>query len=233
MKYSDVLQHFQNMLLNKEASQQLSEELSCTKQLERGINTYLSNRIEGFYKIFSRIFPKVEKVVTENNFRILVEEYTTQVAGYEGDIAEYSKGFSQFLGQYPNLKQLEWIEELTKLEWLMNRLEYHRNIPLLTTETAKEVSKNPTLIHESFHFTVGQFWAVDNPHDAQLSYFEEAGHYLIWKNEDMQLVWCDSEQLAFANPLFEKKICQTPAQEAKGILGEELFSVAIEQGWMV
>ena len=236
MKYADILKHFQSMLLDQAASDDLKAELGATQEMDKGIRTYLSNRTEGFYKIFSRIFPKVQMAVTENNFRILTQEFTKQVSGYEGDIAKYSKAFPRFLGQHPNLEQLEWIEELALLEWIVGGLEYHKPVPSIPTESALSavaLSKNPTLSYEAFDYTVGNFWGVEKLEEADLAYSEEPSYYLVWKNQDLQLVWCDKDQLEFVLPLFEQSLQNKSPNEVKDSLGEELFNVAIEQGWLV
>ena len=91
---------------------------------DRTLEIYRNSLIYGILSHMQKVFPDLEELFGEENFRFFVREYARQRPPARADIRMLGDDFDAFLGTRPELEGLPWLPELTGLLYHFYRLPF-------------------------------------------------------------------------------------------------------------
>lgn len=69
-------------------------------------------------------YPIVRKIVGEEFFEATAREYARVHPSASGDLNEYGEAFATFLGEFPETRELPYLPDVARMEWLAHRAYY-------------------------------------------------------------------------------------------------------------
>ena len=87
------------------------------KILER-LLVYRTAYNQRIYSSLKEDFPKIYEILNEDNFNKLVEEYRIKYPSTYWSLGEFSKNLPDFIAESNWGKEIKYMEDLAKLEWI-------------------------------------------------------------------------------------------------------------------
>lgn len=120
----------------------------ATAVLERdgppGMAVYRGNAFGNWAQALSSAYPIVRKIVGEDFFRGLAGAYALAHPSTSGDLNEYGAQFALFVGAFEHTRDLPYLPDVARMEWLAHRAYYAADSPGF--DLARIVlSENPVL----------------------------------------------------------------------------------------
>ena len=69
-------------------------------------------------------YPVVSRIVGLPFFREAARSYIVENPSRSGDLNDYGEGFAEFIGAYPHARQLPYLADVVRLEWLLQITRY-------------------------------------------------------------------------------------------------------------
>jgi len=82
---------------------------------------YQHSAIANTINTLSLSYPVIEKLVGQDFFKAMCREYILKNWPESGNMDDYGQSFSQFLAEYEQAKQLSYLEDVARLEWLFHQ----------------------------------------------------------------------------------------------------------------
>jgi hypothetical protein len=147
--------------------------------LARRVALYRNNCDASARKALEGAYPVVRRLVGEDFFSGLAREYRRAVAPDSGDLNQYGAMLAQFLEGFEHVRELPYLPDVARLEWLLHRAHYAADVPAFdVTRLAEVPAQHQPGLHLSLHpacaiitsaFPVARIWAVHQPgHDGPL-----------------------------------------------------------------
>jgi len=83
------------------------------------IDIYRNNVFSNYRKTLSAVYPVIERLVGKEFFRQTADTYISACPSLSGDLNEYGENFPQFIATYEPVKELPYLKDVARLEWLM------------------------------------------------------------------------------------------------------------------
>jgi hypothetical protein len=83
------------------------------------IAIYRNNIFSNYRKALSAVYPVVERLVGEQFFLHTADSYIRAYPSLSGDLNEYGANFPHFLEAFEPVKQLPYLPDVARFEWLM------------------------------------------------------------------------------------------------------------------
>lgn len=105
---------------------------------------YRGNAFGNWAQALAGAYPIVRKIVGEDFFRGLARAYALAHPSTSGDLNEYGARFAEFVGAFEHTRDLPYLPDVARMEWLAHRAYYAADSPGF--DLARIVlSENPVL----------------------------------------------------------------------------------------
>jgi hypothetical protein len=95
-----------------------------TVQVRQRLGIYRGNVRANAAKAIAAAYPVIEKIVGGEFFSGLASEYQSRFASVNGDLNEYGEAFAGFLADFPPAKEIPYLADVARLEWLVHLAHY-------------------------------------------------------------------------------------------------------------
>jgi len=92
-----------------------------------GMAAYRGNVFGNWSQALAGAYPIVRKIVGEDFFRGLAREYALGHPSTSGDLNEYGARFAEFVGAFEHTRDLPYLPDVARMEWLAHRAYYARD----------------------------------------------------------------------------------------------------------
>jgi len=103
--------------------------LGETEQIKHRFKIYRANTLANAIKAIEAAYPAVEKIVGTEFFSGLAREYRLRFASQAGDLNKYGEFFADFLADFPPARDIAYLADVARLEWLVHRAHYAADPP--------------------------------------------------------------------------------------------------------
>jgi hypothetical protein len=88
----------------------------------QNMRIYQNNVQTNLVRALKQTYPMIVKLVGEDFFRMTANEYIKQYPSRSGDLNDYGQYFSDFLAEFPAVKDLIYLAEVAQFEWTCHTL---------------------------------------------------------------------------------------------------------------
>ncbi|HXQ67768.1 MAG TPA: DNA-binding domain-containing protein [Alphaproteobacteria bacterium] len=81
---------------------------------------YRNNVVSSLTAVLEQVFPAVRRLVDERFFAYAAHEFLTRQPPARACLADYGEGFAEFLAAFPPCRELVYLADVARLEWLMH-----------------------------------------------------------------------------------------------------------------
>ncbi len=134
---------------------------------------YRGNILGNTGKALGAAYPVIQELVGDEFFAGLARAYAQTHPSADGDLSEYGAGFASFLDAFPHVRDLPYLPDVARLEWLVHRAHYAADDPpldirRLETVTEGDYSRLLEQLHSAVgllgsNYPVGRIWEVHDP----------------------------------------------------------------------
>lgn len=170
-----------------------SEKLSAKEHLA----IYQSSIFGAKQKVLNEIYTVCNKLVGEEFFIAMINEYIPTTISRAPDIADYGADFSDFIADFQPAKSLPYLADVARLEWAWHRIFYARPLQEIDFQKLAECYQNSgdkiifSLPLDSFlifsPYPIHQIWEVNqNSYTGDQTVLlpvNEKFYYLVWRKE--------------------------------------------------
>lgn len=89
-----------------------------------GLAAYRSNVFGNWSQALAGAYPIVRKIVGEGFFGGLAREYARAHPSVSGDLNEYGAQLAEFVAAFPHTRDLPYLSDVARMEWLAHRAYY-------------------------------------------------------------------------------------------------------------
>jgi uncharacterized protein len=90
---------------------------------------YRGNVYANYGKALAGAYPIVRKIVGEEFFDAMAREYSRASPSRSGDLNRYGEGLADFVAGFPHTKDLPYLPDVARLEWLVHRAHFTQDSP--------------------------------------------------------------------------------------------------------
>lgn len=176
----------------------------------RRLGIYRHGVIFGLRDALSAVYEVVRKLVGDEFFDYLAEQYVGRYPSQTGNVHDYGSELAEFLSSFPGLENLPYLPDVARLEW-----HYHNafHSPIGATLNIKKLSQIPESKYEqltlllspccrllSSDFPILRIWQAnqDENNSNDVISLDEGGVNLAIVREGKQIVIQSLEPAAFA-----------------------------------
>jgi hypothetical protein len=98
------------------------------------LNIYQSSIFGALQKTLNEIFPVCKKLVGNEFFIAMINEYIEKNVSYSPDLANYGSHFSDFISEFKPVKSLPYLPDIARLEWAWHAIYSARQTKKLDME---------------------------------------------------------------------------------------------------
>jgi len=232
----DVLQHVQS-----------SEHLSAQEHVaiyQNSVRGALQNGLK-------EIYPVCLKLVGEDFFLMMADEYIDQTPSHSSDLGHYGEDFADFIATFPPAESLPYLPDTVRLEWAWHtiydaanttRLDFQKLAACYNQEGGNIVfALPPASVLLSSPYPIHQIWEMnqaDYTGEDQLTLRENQQYYLfIWRSRSnlridllTELEWNVLQWIQNKLPLGQ--ICSNLHNEYPNDSIAEILPQFISRGWL-
>lgn len=150
--------------------------LGGAEQTIRRFQIYRANTLANAVKAIQAAYPVVAKIVGDEFFSGLARRYRSCFASQTGDLNEYGESFAEFLAAFVPARDIAYLPDVARLEWLVHRAHYAANAPpfdparLASVPAQQQFNLRPR-VHPACHvmhsiYPIARIWEV---HQEQFS----------------------------------------------------------------
>jgi hypothetical protein len=171
---------------------------SNSMSAQEHVTIYQSSSIGALQKVLQEIYPVCLKLVGEDFFIAMINEYILITPSTSFDLGHYGETLPNFISSFPPAQHLVYLSEVARLEWAWHHLfSATKNTTLdfdklsLCYESDGEnilflLPENSTLL--TSHFPIHDIWAANQ---------EESDTIITLKDDEnyFYLVWCNQLEM--------------------------------------
>jgi uncharacterized protein len=128
-----------------------------------GMAVYRGNVFGNWSRALSSAYPIVRKIVGEEFFGGLAREYARLHPSASGDLNEYGARLAEFVAGFPHTRDLPYLPDVARMEWLAHRAYYAADAEPFGLEAINESSclaLSPPCALLASDWPLGRIWAV-------------------------------------------------------------------------
>jgi len=120
----------------------LDAEPALLPQLKHGerLGLYRGNLSATWNKAMAVAYPVIAQLVGAEFFEALVREYGRAHPSDNGDLNRFGAHFATFLRSFPHVRELPYLPDMARLEWLLHRTHYAQEAPAITAAQLSAVA---------------------------------------------------------------------------------------------
>jgi len=96
---------------------------------EQRLDIYRHSILNSFSRVLAATYPVIEKLVGEDFFSAMAKQYAQTMPSLQPDLGEFGRHFDHFLAEFEQLKQLAYLPDVARLEWLWEEVFYAADDP--------------------------------------------------------------------------------------------------------
>lgn len=141
------------------------------------IAIYRNNVFASLTDALKETFPVVCRLVDERFFSYAAHEFIANHPPARPSLVEYGRGFPNFLAGFPPCRELAYLPDVARFEWLMNAAAYAADAEPVSTESLSGVTPehasllvfglHPSYGYLASRFPVDTIWRSNRPCDAE------------------------------------------------------------------
>lgn len=139
--------------------------------VEERLDIYRNNVFASLTKALAASFPAVSRLVDERFFAYAAHEFIRTHPPRESCLATYGAEFPDFLGGFPPCRELPYLADVARLEWLMHEAALAADLPALAPTTLASVPEEdaphiafglqPSIAFLRSPFPIDRIWAAN------------------------------------------------------------------------
>ncbi len=246
------LQRYLKRALNSESNEvltyiQTTQHLSASEHLA----IYQSSITGALQKVLNETYPVCHKLVGNDFFIMMVNEYIARYSSCSPDLASYGAHMADFVASFPQASSLPYLADVARVEWAWHTLfnarasrgiAFDKLAATYTTQGEKIIFVLPpksSLLTSSY--PIHRIWEVNQEDYVGNQTIILPDHarfdYLIWRKElvmRIDIVEQDTWQiLTWMNDRFTwGEICEKVSEKLPGVDLEELLPQLVNCGWV-
>lgn len=208
MSLQNAQAEFAEIIFSDEAHAELCQPAENICIYRNNINSTLLNTL-------IHIYPMIEKLVGEDFFKTMANEYISRYPSRSSNLHEYGQYFGDFVAEYPPVENLYYLAEVAKLEWACHTLHFVADHAVFDIRLLEKLSPDH---YDNLHFVLhpaSQLFKFDfpvlrildlckNEIDEQINLNEGGVNLLVIRRDlDIQLVPLSAADFAFLNSLHD------------------------------
>jgi hypothetical protein len=144
--------------------------------VEERLDIYRNNVFASLTKALASTFPAVSRLVDERFFAYAAHEFIRSRPPRESCLAAYGAEFPDFLGGFPPCRELAYLADVARLEWLMQQAAQAGELPALAPAALAAVPEDeaqhivfglqPSIAYLRSFFPVDRIWAANQSCEA-------------------------------------------------------------------
>jgi hypothetical protein len=103
------------------------------------IQIYRNNGLAALQAALEAVYPVVARLVGTAFFQAAARDYIRSEPSRSGDIHAYGGHFARHLANLPAARELPYLADVARLEWIYHSLFHSRRVPALRVEALREV----------------------------------------------------------------------------------------------
>jgi hypothetical protein len=124
----------------------------------RGMAVYRGNAFGNWHGALAGAYPVVRRVVGEPFFEAMARDYARACPSRSGDLNEYGSALAAFLEQYPGTRDLPYLPDVARLEWLAHRAHFAADAARFDLSRPTEVRLAPACSLIESGWPVASIW---------------------------------------------------------------------------
>ena len=112
---------------------------------------YRNNMMTNLKQTLHNTYPMIAKLVGEDFFRVAIKEYIHLYPSRSGNLHDYGEYFSDFLAEYPPVKNLPYLVEVAKFEWACHQLHFASDHAALDMKSLAAIAPEQ---YDQIHFVL-------------------------------------------------------------------------------
>jgi hypothetical protein len=126
---------------------------------------YRNNVVASLTVVLAQVFPAVRRLVDERFFAYAAHEFLTRHPPREACLTAYGDGFAGFLASFPPCRELVYLADVGRLEWLMHAASHAPVAAALAPQALEDIAAEATQ-HLSFRLApslglIASPWPID------------------------------------------------------------------------
>lgn len=99
-----------------------------------GLGIYRNNVFTNLREALRTMFPVINKLVGDDFFRYAAIEYIHNHPSPAGDLNQYGESFADFLAGFTPARELVYLPDVARLEWIAHRAYHAEDVPALNRQ---------------------------------------------------------------------------------------------------
>jgi hypothetical protein len=124
---------------------------------------YRGNVLGNWSGALAGAYPVVRRIVGEDYFDALAQRYASAHPSTSGDLNEYGRAFAQFLAEDPDVRDLPYLADVARLEWLAHRAYFAADPAPFDPARAGEARLAPACGLLASDWPVATIWNAHRP----------------------------------------------------------------------
>jgi hypothetical protein len=171
---------------------------------------YRNNVFASLTDVLKQTFPAVVRIVDERFFSYAAHEFIAQHPPGKPSLLEYGGGFPHFLAAFPPARELAYLADVARFEWLMNMTAHAMDAELASVDALTQVAPedaerltfrlDPSLGYLASPFPVDAIWRANRSCDSGNAVIDLAsgGVWLEVRRRDGDVVFRKLDEAPFA-----------------------------------
>jgi hypothetical protein len=123
-----------------------------------GMAIYRGNAFGNWHGALAGAYPVVRRIVGETFFGALARDYALACPSASGDLNEYGHALALFLELYPGTRDLPYLPDVARLEWLAHRAYFAADAARFDVSRPAEVRLAPSCGLMASDWPVASIW---------------------------------------------------------------------------
>ena len=111
-------------------------------RIVHGLAIYRGNASANVHKALGAIYPITATITGAEFFEGLARAYAKRHPSASGDLNEYGAAFGDFLAAFEPARELPYLADVARMEWLAHRAHYAADHPLLDTRRLAAITED-------------------------------------------------------------------------------------------
>ena len=178
---------------------------------EQRVAIYRSSILGSLQNTLSEIYPVCQKLVGDDFFFAMAEDYCRQTPSQSPDLGDYGETFPAFIQDFPPAKSLPYLSDTARLEWYWHRAFIGHNSTRIAWEAlAEQLNQHSDsivfVLHENgsllaSEFPIHRIWEMNQSccqGDETIDRDEGGVKLFVWRREfEMRIDVLDERQWCF------------------------------------
>jgi hypothetical protein len=181
LSLQEIQQSFKNAMLNRQDDGLARFIVENRIPKSVCLRIHRNNVFSSLLKAMRQVYPCIERLVGEECFVGLVQQYIHQFPSTMPDLRVYGEHFSEYLAAFPAIESLPYLPAVASLEWLCHIVFFEPELPALALAKLAAIDDaqyeniifrlQPCCRVMSFDYPVAEIWDLCSAENERLENF--------------------------------------------------------------